>query len=181
MQPLSYRVLALVIALFTFWGCGVQDDAVPNMEEYTGPLMELDDVTLYYSDSAIVKIKLEAEQQLNLQNGDQEYPKGMYLEFYDNQSQLISTMRADYAYYNSEESLWRATGNVVIVSQKENRQLDTEELFWDQREKKVFTEKFVRIEQDDEIIMGEGLEAPQDFSDYTLKKARGTIMLEQQP
>ena len=41
----------------------------------------------------------------------------------------------------------------------------------------VFTEDFVKITTKDEVIYGEVLESNQDFTKYTIKKIRGTIML----
>jgi hypothetical protein len=57
--------------------------------------------------------------------------------------------------------------------------VDTEELFWVPEDEIVYTNKFVRIETEGEIIMGEGLEAKQDFSWWTLEEMRGTIYLDE--
>jgi hypothetical protein len=37
----------------------------------------------------------------------------------------------------------------------------------------------VRIEKDGEIHMGDGLEAKQDFSEYSILKSRGSIILDE--
>lgn len=150
-----------------------------SLEEYTGPGVEADNITTLYSDSARIKLKLVAQKQLEFLNGDREFPEGLYLEFYENDGSITSTMRADYCYYTKEDDLYKATGDVVIKGVKKKELLNTEELFWSQKEEKVFTEKFVRIEKDGEIHMGDGLEAKQDFSEYKMLKSRGTILLEQ--
>jgi len=169
----------LLIVVFPFLvSCGDKEGMV-SLEEYTGPVVEATDVTTLYSDSARLKLKLKAKKQLEYSSGDREFPEGIYLEFYDPDGTISSTMRADYCYYTDEDELYKATGNVVIKGIKKEEQLNTEELFWNQKEETVFTEKFVRIEKDGEIHMGDGLEAKQDFSEYRMLRSRGTILLEE--
>lgn len=147
------------------------------MVPYDGPLLELENTITYYSDSSVVKMKMEAARQLEFENGDREFPDGIYLEFYDTFGNLTSTMRADYCYFTRESDLYKASGDVVIKGYSTHEQLNTEELYWNQKEEKVFTDKFVRIEKEGEIHTGEGLEAKQDFSEYRILKSRGTILL----
>jgi lipopolysaccharide assembly outer membrane protein LptD (OstA) len=48
---------------------------------------------------------------------------------------------------------------------------------WNQAEKKIYATGFVRITTPDEIIYGNGLEAKEDFSEYTIKKVTGTVKI----
>jgi LPS export ABC transporter protein LptC len=148
-------------------------------EEYNGPVMEATNVTTYYSDSAHIKLKLITPLQLEFDNGDREFPKGLFLEFYESDGTTSSTLRADYCYFTQKDGLYKATGNVIVKGMKNNDQLDTEELFWNQKKEIVFTDKFVRIEKDGEIHMGDGLEAKQDFSEYSITHSRGNITLDE--
>jgi LPS export ABC transporter protein LptC len=175
MKILPFGILIVTIAFL--FSCKQRDDVV-SLEEYEGPAVEAFDIITLYSDSARVKLKLVANRQLEFTNGDREFPEGLYLEFYENDGSITSTMRADYCYYTKEDDLYKATGDVVIKGVKKKELLNTEELFWNQKEEMVFTEKFVRIEKDGEIHMGDGLEAKQDFSEYRMLKSRGTILLE---
>ena len=177
MNRITSLVLLVVITCFQ-WACKSKDDAMLNLPEYNGPIMELQDVLTYYSDSAKVKLKLEAPKEYQYENGDREFPDGLHLEFYDTNGKVTSTLKANYCYFTKKDNLWKATGNVIIKGYTNNEQLDTEELFWNQREEKIFTDKFVRIEKNGEIHMGEGLTAKQDFSEYKILHSRGTITLD---
>jgi hypothetical protein len=53
---------------------------------------------------------------------------------------------------------------------EKNEQLNTEELFWKPKEKKIFNDVFVTIRRQGDVIYGEGLEAKEDMSDYVIKK-----------
>jgi LPS export ABC transporter protein LptC len=172
------RYLYIIIPLLAFACTGHIRKAEPLI--YNGPVLELDSITTFYSDSAIVRLKLKSQKQLEFDNNDREFPQGIYLEFYDTDGSLSSTLTSDYCYYYHETDLWRALRNVIIKNIKSGDQLNTEELFWESKKELVYTSKFVRIETEGEILMGEGLRAKQDFSWWQILKGRGTIDLNEE-
>ncbi len=162
--------------IILIWGGCINKEAeLKEVQEYTGPFVELGPATTYYSDSAIVKMKMEAPRQLELGNGDREFPEGLHMQFYDEFGTPTSTLRANYCYYTSKEDLYKATGNVVIINTVTGDRLDTEELFWNKTKEIVFTEKFVKIVKDGQLQTGDGLEAKQDFSHYKWHNHRGIM------
>ena len=52
-------------------------------------------------------------------------------------------------------------------------QLNTEALYLSTETETFYTDKFVRIETEDELLTGEGLTAKRDLSYYTLSKPQG--------
>ena len=102
-------------------------------------------------------------------------PDGFHITFYDETGNQNATLRADYAYFDKEKNLWKASGAVELINLKTSEKLNTEELFWDPPGERIYTEKFVRIESEDQILLGEGLTAAQDFSSYKLHKLTGEI------
>jgi LPS export ABC transporter protein LptC len=67
--------------------------------------------------------------------------------------------------------------NDVVVINENGEKLNTEQLFWDQKEQKITSNTFVKITRKTEIIMGDGLESNQDFTRYKIKKIRGTLQV----
>lgn len=151
--------------------CSSSDNKEPL--EYKGPLSEVENVELYYSENDKVKVKMLADLLYEFENGDREFPKGVYMEFYNEFGHLESTLRANHAYFFKKEDQWRGRGKVEVKNIEKNEQLNTEELFWKPNDKKIFTEKFVTIRQQGDVIYGEGLDAKQDLSDYVIKKPAG--------
>jgi LPS export ABC transporter protein LptC len=148
----------------------------PELKEplvYTGPLRKAENIELYYSEKDQVKVKMVAAEMQEFETGDREFPKGIYMEFYDEFGRMESTLRANQAYFFKKENQWRGRGKVEVKNIAKNEQLNTEELFWKPGEEKIFTEKFVTIRQQGDVIYGEGLEAKQDMSDYVIKKPTG--------
>lgn len=164
--------LVILLSLLTI-ACSTQE--VKEHKEYKGPLREMEKVELHYSENDLVKIKMKADLLYEFENGDREFPKGVYMEFYDQNSQLESTLRANHAYFFKEENQWRGRGNVEVKNVTKNEQLNTEELFWKPATKKIFTEKFVTIRQQGDVLYGQGLDAKEDLSDYTIIDPKGSI------
>jgi LPS export ABC transporter protein LptC len=162
----AFPAIALLVA-----ACNNTDLKVPL--EYTGPLKKAENIELYYSEKDQVQVKMIAAEMQEFESGDREFPKGIYLEFYDEFGRMESTLRANHAYFFKKENQWRGRGKVEVKNIAKNEQLNTEELFWKPGEKKIFTDKFVTIRQQGDVIYGEGLTANQDMSDYIITKPMG--------
>jgi len=164
------------LILFLVFGCAQKENTQP--QEYEGPLQQAEHVELFYTENQAIKVKMKAPLLYEFKTGDREFPKGIYLEFYDETGKLSSTLKADQAYYFKSEDKWRARGKVEVINKEKNEQLNTEELFWFPAKENILTEKFVTIRQQQTIIYGEGLEAKQDMSTYSITKPQGEIEIE---
>ena len=69
-------------------------------------------------------------------------------------------------------------GNVKLESIQKHQKLTTEELFWNRKDKQVYTDKFVIIETGEDVLHGQGLTAAQDFSTYRILKPTGELGLD---
>jgi LPS export ABC transporter protein LptC len=157
--------------VFLNWSCSPPEVAKPIA--YTGAQREIEDVEMLYTEKQTLKVKLLAKKIFEFQNGDREFPEGIYIEFYDETGKLTSTLQANTAFFFKAEEKWRGRGKVEVKNIDKNEQLNTEELFWKQDTKRIFTDKFVTIKQQTEVIYGTGLEAAQDLTDYTILKPEG--------
>jgi len=171
--PLLFTMSRYLLISLSFVACCCTNSDSREPLEYNGPLKEAENVELYYSEKDKVKIKMLADLLYEFENGDREFPKGVYMEFYNEFGQLESTLRANHAFFFKKDDQWRGRGNVEVKNVEKNEQLNTEELFWKPAAKKIFTETFVTIRQQGDVIYGEGLDANQDLSDYTIKKPAG--------
>ena len=167
---MSYRILFAAF-VYLLLGCRQKEATVPI--EYNGPLSEMEDVSMLYSEKDRVRVKMLAAKILEFKNGDKEFPEGLYLEFYNQAGIMTSTLKANHAFYFKEEDQWRGRGKVEVKNIEKNQQLNTEELFWKETTRKIFTDKFVTIKLENEVIYGTGLDATQDLSYYTIRKPEG--------
>lgn len=166
------------MGVISLLSCSDRKDLV-DQKLYEGPTSSLDSVTTLLSDSANVVLRLSSEKQYNFENGDREWPEGFLLESNTSEGKAESSFVANYVFYDKKEDLYHAKGNVIVLNFENGDELNTEELFWDPTEETFATDKFVTIKSDDEVHTGEGLNATQDFSTYTILKPSGTFLIEE--
>nr|PZN57107.1 MAG: LPS export ABC transporter periplasmic protein LptC [Bacteroidota bacterium] len=171
MKAASFALLVLLTS------CG--DTGTSEILIYDGPVREAENVEHYYAENGIIKVRMVAEQLFELQNGDRQFPKGIYLEFFDETGRIESTLRANQAFFIKEEEVWRGVGNVEVINMLKQEQLNTEELFWKPKDQRIYTDKFVTIRMQSDVIYGEGLEAAQDMSSYRILKPKGTLQVKE--
>jgi LPS export ABC transporter protein LptC len=131
-------------------------------------------VRIFYSDSASVKVIINAPvlERYNAFNDSKDvFPKGILIEFLNEQKVVNSWLKADNAVREARTSKVTAKGNVIFYNAK-NEKLETPELIWDEKERIVYTEKIVRITQAEkgDTTYGFGFRANQDFSRIEIKK-----------
>jgi LPS export ABC transporter protein LptC len=106
-----------------------------------------------------------------------EFPRGIKAYTYNIDGEIESSMTAKYATIterNGQIETMNAKNDVVVVNIK-GEKLNTEDLTWIQSNKRIYAAGFVRITTPDEIIYGDGMEAKEDFSEYTIKKVTGKV------
>jgi LPS export ABC transporter protein LptC len=134
-------------------------------------------VTIEYTDSGILKAKITSPEMLAVKNVREpfvEMQKGIEVCFFDVDGTVQSFLSAEYAISYQEKKKIIVRRNVQVMNIKGER-LNTEELIWDQNTGRIKTDKFVRINTKDQIIMGEGMESNQSFTDWEILNVRGTI------
>lgn len=166
MKYISHIVCSLLLALA--FSCKTEQPKLSDLEEYTGPGFESTGVQVIMSDSTFLKVQLTGNKQVQHRNGDLEFPEGIKVVFYNKAGEPISQITAQEGYKAAEENVYRARGDVVVQDLVEKKTLSTEELYWNPDEKTIYTDKFVTIETAEELVLAEGLKAPQDFSTYEL-------------
>ena len=149
-------------------------------ENDTLPSMKSLGVTTLISDSGITRYKIVAEEWLIHDKKNPPYwafEKGVYLEKFDTLFRVDASIKADTAYYHEKKKLWELRGHVQILSQRGDR-FQTDLLFWDEKKEKVYSDKFIQIEQEDKVIKGYGFESNQDLSEYEIKNTTGIFTIE---
>ncbi len=176
---MRYPVIIFILGVsgVLLQNCDDAKKAPAEILEYEGPFQEAEDLVMLYSETGQVQIRLSTDLLWEYENGDREFPEGIFIEFFDDEGEIGSTLRADEAYFFKEENKWRGRGDVEIRSLENNQQLDTEELFWKPAEQIMYTDKFVTIIDGDEIMTGTGMRAAQDFSWYGFGNPEGTFSI----
>jgi LPS export ABC transporter protein LptC len=126
------------------------------------------------------------------QNPYQEFRKGVKMITYTSDSLSLqdATITANYAIYYDKQKLWEAKGNVVII--KKNRkagdtivtgltEVYTQQLFWDARTKKVYSNVDTKVLQPDGWHFGVGFEADEDLKNIHFRKYKSEMEFDFSP
>lgn len=182
----QFHHIYVIPLLFSFgiicFGC---ENDIKEVEQLTKveniPLKKGKNVELIYSEDAAVKIKVSAPKMEEYANEEPylEMSEGIKVVFYDSLKQVNTTLTANYAIHRIAKNIMEAKNDVVVVNEK-GEQLNTEHLVWSQDSAKIYSDEFVKITTTDEILMGEGFEANEDFTKWKIHKIKGTINLKEQ-
>lgn len=167
----------LILAIASLSTSCREDVDTSALQVYGGPINSAVNIHLVVSDSAIVRSEIKAPKQLEFANGNQEFPEGIAIQFFEKDGRLSTTIKADRAYFDKNENQYRGVGNVQVHNLLEDQKLLSEELYWKPREKRIFTEKFVTVQDGVTLINGTGLEADDSFSSYEIKDPRDSRIL----
>ncbi|AMR28130.1 hypothetical protein A0257_14230 [Hymenobacter psoromatis] len=169
----------LLLAGLLTAGCHQKDDVVKRII-YNGPQLETENVVTLLSDSARLHIRLTAPLEQVFENSDRLYPKGAIVTVYDKPGKIVvNTIKARWAKFDNAKQLYILRGAVKVANVPEKQQLNTEELFYNVSQQKIYTDSdmFVRVQTPTEVLTGYGLTANQNFSRYGIHRPKGVFTL----
>ncbi|MDE6653856.1 MAG: LPS export ABC transporter periplasmic protein LptC [Muribaculaceae bacterium] len=149
---------------------------VPNVgDSDTVPTMSTLDVNTFISDSGYTKYFIKAPLWNMYDEAAEPYwkfPQGVELEQYNKLQKTEATLRCDSAIYKNQKRIWQLDGNIVMVNVNRDTFL-TNQVFWDQARRKIYSDSFVHIVRSDRIIEGYGFESNEQMSAYEVKRPTG--------
>ena len=97
----------------------------------------------------------------------------------DSLSSVDAVLTANYAIYYENQELWEAKGNVV-VRKSDGKTLYTQQLFWNARTDKVYSNVDSKIVQNNgrDVFIGEGFESDASFKEWRFRRMKGRMEVE---
>lgn len=177
-------VLGAMVMFLLFSACSGRKKELGKAitERDSLPVMDTRGVTTLISDSGITRYRIVTEEWLMFDRKRPPYwsfEKGVYLEQFDSIFQVEASIKSDTAYYFEKDRLWKLMGNVHIQNLK-GEKFDTQLLYWDQNKQKIYSDKFIRIEQPDRIITGRGFDSNQQMTVYTINQPEGVFYVDEE-
>lgn len=110
-----------------------------------------------------------------------EFRKGVEIETYNDTTQQVdATLTANYAIYLKNQQLWEAKGN-VRGHNAEGNQIETEQLFWDQKSKRFYSNVDSKITQKDNVVYADRFESDEQFNDFVMSRVKGRVLVNTTP
>jgi LPS export ABC transporter protein LptC len=176
---------AIVLIAAFFMACGNEQAEIDQQSELNEKRDSLSveiarDVTITYTDSAILRAKISAPMMKRFPDKDNprlEMPEGVHADFYDGEVEVQSSLTANYAMHFEKEDRIEIRDSVRVIN-KNDEEIKTDELIWDKKKRRVTSDKPVRVRiRNEKIIKAQGFESDESFMNYTFKKVTGVVYL----
>lgn len=178
-----FVVVVMLLLFMTSCGNDAKEVVKVAFDPETTYTLKTTNVTTLISDSGFTRLRLNAKEWLMFDKAKEPYwyfPKGIFVEKFDTLFQTELSVKADTAYNYDKKGLWKLIGN-VRVENVEGKKFDTSLLFWDQKEERFYSDKYIRVEEKDKIITGIGFESHQDMSQYKIFNSTGVFPVSDSP
>lgn len=174
---LSYRAIPITLriafagglAVAFLAGCGPSRNAGPASSSGELPDQEVSDFAVTETDQGLPQWKLFARRAEIYTARNVVVARGVRIDFYDEKSRISSTLTADEGEMQQQRRDMVARGHVVLQS-SEGTRMSTEELRFLNREQKIVSDKFVRVERAGDVLTGEGFESDPQLKHFEFKR-----------
>lgn len=144
------------------------------------PTMTAHNFETIYTDSGKVQLILRSpllERYEEEKDSRNEFPEGLHAFIYDGSPTPKVSIVAKTAKYTEKDKLWELRDSVVVINEKGSI-LQTELLYWNEAREMVYSDRYVKITDKDQISMGTGYEYDMRTGNYRIKDLRSTIYIE---
>ncbi|HLW10231.1 MAG TPA: LPS export ABC transporter periplasmic protein LptC [Fermentimonas sp.] len=164
--------IMVVVMLLNLGSCKDKNDSLVafQYDPEVVPTMITDSFTTLISDSGITRYKLIADKWMVFDKAKepfQYFPFGIYLERFTPDFEIEATVKADTAWYYNEKELWHLKSN-VHVENMQGEEFDSDELFWDGENGRVYSDSYIEIKRGDTRLKGYGFESNQSMTNYRI-------------
>jgi len=166
-----------VIAAVVLCGCesNFKDVQKIHYSEFI-PSGEAEDFNLKYTDSGKIKSILVSPKMLDYSNVEfpfTEFPNGLHVTMYDTKGKR-TFIKSDYGVTFKGTDIIDLQRNVKI-SNETGQLMETDQLYFDQKNEWFFTEKKFKFTDPKGISYGEGIDFSKDFKIVNSQRINGAI------
>ena len=169
---MTATAIAVAFVVFSCKGKLARTDS--NLKEDT-PVQTVRNMFIVQTQNGGLQMRMEADLMERYDKDTVSYelfPEGIAVYGYDEEGRFETEIVADNArhmtYKDGRES-WQAFGNVVVKNHIKSEVMETDTLYWDQKNEKLYTNCYVRIYSPDGFLQGYGMESDQ--------RARNSVLL----
>ncbi len=156
----------------------VMDNA--NFEQR--PSQEAIDIDILRTDSGRVVFKMQAPLLKRFtelkENPYEEFPNGLTITTFSDYPNVESYISCKYAIHYIDKELWEARDDVVAIN-IEGDTVTTEQMFWNMKEERIYSDKYVNIRRNNEVMHGIGFESNQTLTNVEINQFKGIFYVDE--
>lgn len=113
---------------------------------------------VFYTDSGYARVRIFAElaETYNSPKHITKLKDRVKVEFYSDKGEIVSELTSLYGEVDYETGLMMVKDSVVLRNVKKKQYMETEELYYNQKDSTVWTDKYVIIKKDKKGVIGRG-------------------------
>ena len=161
----SIRFVAATFVVATLlFSCKSELPVAEELDPAKTPTQVVDKMVLEQTKNGKVSMRVSAPLMESYSNSEIPYdifPKGMNVKAYTPEGLLeteISAMEAMHIKGKTSDK-WEAYGDVVITNYIKGETIETDTIYWDRTEKRIFTHRYVQLKSPTMYMQGYGLES----------------------
>ena len=162
------KMTATAIAVaFVVYSCKGKLGEAESIDLAETPVQIVNDMFIIQTENGVVKMRAEAPRMEKYERDSLDYelfPEGFFVFGFDESGKLETEIVADNARhlkYDDGRESWEAFGNVVVKNLINQEVMETDTLYWDQKNERIYTHCYVRMYSPDGFMQGYGMESDQ--------------------
>jgi len=174
---------AFALSLIITVACENDVNEVERVTRFENPLEEVaNEIEILYSEDGTVKAKLIAPEMLknSARKPYTEFNKGLNLYIFDKNKKTTTEISANYGIKYDKDDTTVLRQNVKVIN-KDGLILETEKLIRNDKTGELYTDAFVKIIKNAQIIKAMGFKANEDFSSYKFDSVQGIVPMFDNP
>lgn len=152
------------------------------------PVQVVDSVFMFQTENGVLKMRMEAPVMERYDNDSVSYelfPAGISAFAYQEDGKLETTIFADNARHvkkkgSDQDEVWQAYGNVVVRNEIQDETMETDTLYWDEVNEKLYTHCYVKMYSRDGFMQGYGMVSDQRANNSIILKPFNSYGIVQQ-
>ena len=161
---------------FVVYSCKGKLEMTGTVDMESTPVQTVDDMFVVQTENGLLKMRMESPLMERYQTDSLSYelfPKGIAVFGYNEKGLLETELTSDNArhlsYEDGRES-WEAYGNVVVKNIINQEVMETDTLYWDRKNERLYTHCYVKLHSPDGFMQGFGMESDQRARESIIKR-----------
>ena len=167
-NTLPLKATAVVAVAFFIVSCNGMETA-DDLDLSQTPVQVVTDMFIVQTDKGNMKMRTEAPTMERYQSDSLEwevFPDGFSTYAYDETGRLETAIRADAAKHSKTtkgpaKETWAAFGNVSVKNLIKRETMETDTLYWDRENERIYTDCYVQLFSPSGFMQGYGMESDQ--------------------
>ena len=170
-------ITALIVIALSVISCEKKVGTIQKIDILTLPSLTAKDFTTTYTDSGKLQLELSAPLMESYDKAETPYSEfrfGINVLFHDGNKEPVASVIAKNPRYTHNSNLWELKDSVIVINESGDK-LETEVLNWSEEKDLIYTDRFVKITNEDQVIHGFGFESDSHLNNRKIKKVQATI------